>query len=577
MRKATALLLAVLMLASVLTGCTTLVGEDKGAVIDLYIATEVYNFDPQVSDSDSAMLKVNSLCYEGLTRLDKNGKWQYALMKRYEIDKDNENEFSILIYLKNSWWTDGRSVQAADFVYSWKRLLNVNSKYEAASLLYDLKNAYDIKMGDASIDDLGVAAVDTYTIQVKFERKVDLDEFFTKCSSLALVPLREDVISRYGEEDWAKKGTNIITNGPFTPKTINYPNLLRLERSPYYYLDREKNNPLDKYVIPYRLMTTYSRGDLGDQLEAYENGEIFYLGEIPLSDRERLKGQAVITDMMSTHTYVFNTENELFSDPDVRRALSLAIDRDEIVSIVTYAKAAEGLIPYGAFDTGRSTSFRKEGGSLIESSADISAARQLLSSAGVNGGKFTLTVRDKEEDVAVAEYVASVWKSLGFDVKVDRISPELNESDTDIYDDLFQEVYDAGDFDVIAVDLSMCSPYPFQALAQFAESFSGNGVDMYSENYDLYPHISGYNSEDYNSLIMDAFVETDASVKAGILHEAEKMLIEDMPVIPLYYHQNAYLASKELSGFSTDYYGIVNFNRVQQKDYMKYKDAETEK
>ena len=289
MKKVVSLVLVAIMLAALLAGCTTLVGDDKGAIIDMYITTEVYNFDPQVSITDTAMLKVFSLCYEGLTRLDKNGKWQNALMKSYVIDKDTDEEFSILIYLKNSYWTDGRTVQAPDFAYSWKRLLDANIKNEAASLLYDLKNAMAIKLGDASIDDLGVAAVDTYTLKVTFEKKVDLDKFFENCSSVALSPLREDVISRYGDELWAKKGTYIITNGPFTPKSIDYPNLLRLERSPYYYLDRNKNENLDKYVIPYRLLTDYFRGNLNTQLDAFNEGSIFYLGEIPLDKRAELK------------------------------------------------------------------------------------------------------------------------------------------------------------------------------------------------------------------------------------------------------------------------------------------------
>ena len=523
------------------------------------------------------MQKVFSLTYEGLTRLDENGKWQKALMKDYTIDKDNEDEFSILITLKTSYWSDGRTVQAADFVYSWKRLLDANAKYEAASLLYDLKNAYEIKMGDASIDDLGVAAVDTYTLQVKFEKKIDLNDFFTNCTSVALVPLREDVVTRYGDDLWAKKGTYIITNGPFIPKTISS-NLLRLERSQYYYLIRDKNEELDKYVIPYRLVTDYTAGNAEKQLEAYNAGTLLYIGELPLSQRAELKGKATVSDMMVTQSFMFNLNNELFANPDVRKALSLAIDREKVAEMLTFAKPATGLIPEKAFNTGNGTSFRKEGGALLETAANVEEAKSLLSSSGVRGGSFSIKIRNTEADIAVAEYAAEVWESLGFFVDVEIVKTERNDEDPEVMDDLFEEAYNSGDFDVITVDVTLLSPDPFNTLSQYAVDYSGNGVDLYSENYDLYGHVSGYASEEYNEIIDKAYKAETKAERAELLHSAEKLLLEDLPIIPVAFLQDAYLANSELSGFKTDYYGVRNFNRVLLKDYMNYKSAEdTEK
>ena len=583
MKKVLSLVLAMLMFGSVVTGCTTLAKDeltgdyDKGAIIDMYLTTEVLDFDPQASITDDAMLKINSLIYEGLTTLDENGKWQKALMKSYKIEKDAEGEFSILITLNNTRWTDGRTVQASDLVYSWKRILEPDSPNEAASLLYDIKNARAVKTGDATVDDVGIAAVDTYVLQVEFEEKIDLDKFFENCSSIALVPLREDVITRYKDgndnEIWGKKSTAIVTNGPFTPKEMisNESTNIRLERSTYYYLDAEKEEMLDKYVIPYRLLTNYSTGTADDQLAAINNGAIFYNGELPLSARAQYADQATVTDMMGTHTYVFNTNNSLFAKPEVRKALSMAIDRNQIVSIVTFAKAATGYIPYKVFDTTSGTSFRDAGGALISASADVAGAKALLSSAGVTSGSFTLSVRNNEVDLAIAEYVAGVWGDLGFNVTVEAVKRTVNTTDQTIFVDNFQNLYDSGEFDVIAVDTMMLSPDAFSALSQFAVSFSGNGVDMESANYDLYGHISGYANEDYNALIDSAHAEKDRAARAAILHQAEAKLLEDMPVIPLVFLQDAYLYVDALSGIKTDYYGARNFNDTQLKDYMTYK------
>lgn len=571
-----------LMVVSVVAGCTTLEKDpsdpegkkyDKGAIIDMYLTTEIYNFDPQLSITDDAQLKIFRLIYEGLTTIDENGKWQSTGMKSYKIEKDTSEQFSILVTLNSNKWSDGRTVQASDYVYAWKRLLDPDSTSEASSLLFDIKNARDVKMGDATIDDLGIAAVDTYVLQIEFETKVDLDQFFENCSSIALVPLREDVITRYGDDVWAQKATIIVTNGPFCPKDITYGNTLRLERSSYYYINQDKDEKLDKYVIPYRLLTKYSEGNAEAQLSSLLNGKIYYDGEIPLSQRAQYASSAVVTDMMTTHTYVFNTKNELFAKPEVRRALSMAIDRNQIVSLITFAKPATGYIPYKVFNTTSGTSFRDVGGNVISASADASGAKSLLSSAGVNGGSFTLKVRDNEVDVAIANYVAGVWGDLGFNVTVEAVKATPNANDSTIFVDTFQKAYDNGDFDVIGIDMNMLSADAFGALSQFATKFSGNGVDMDSETYDLYGHITGYASEDYDALIESAYAEKDRTARATILHQAEEMLMNDMPVIPLVFMQDAYIYTDVLSGIGSDYYATRNFKKTKMKDYMTYKQA----
>ena len=577
MKKAISLILVLIMLVGVFSGCTTLEktssGDyDKGAVIQMHLTTETYNFDPQQSITDEAMLKVMSLIYEGLTKLGDNGKWEKALMKKYKIEKDTPDCFSILIYLKNTRWTDARTVQASDFTYAWKRILDPDNKNEAAALLYDIKNAYDIKMGDATIDDLGATAVDTYTIRIEFEHKIDLDSFFTKLSSIALVPLREDVISQYGEEHWSAKTTSIVCNGPFVPKGIEYGSLLRLDRNAYYMTNPEKTEVPDKYVIPYKLITDYSIGDSAAVQNAFDEGVIFYNDDIPLSLRNDLAKKATVTDMMATHTYMFNLANPLFADANVRKALSIAIDRQAIADLVVFAKPATGFIPYKVFDTKSSTQFRKVGGDVLSTSPAIDEAKSLLNAAGVNGGYFTITVRDTEVDVAIAEAVKASWEALGFNVTINALSTSKYSADANIVIDDFQQAYDEGIFDVIAYDMTMLSPYAFQTLAQFADTFSGNGVDMRSENYDVYTHISGYNSEEYNALIAEIYNETDASKQASLLHDAEKLLLNDGPVAPVIFLQDAYVVnSKVLSGIDTDYYGTRIFSGMKQKNYMSYK------
>ena len=580
MKRVLALVLAVVMLVFSLASCSSLSGDDKGAVITMYLADEIYDFDPMSGYTDSATAKLISLVFEGLTRLDDAGNWEKAMMKSYKVIKPEAegDNYKIQITLRDSKWSDGRTVQANDFVYAWKRILEPTNKCEAASMLFDVKNARDIKMGDATVDDLGVYAVETYVLEIEFEKEVDPDEFFRTCASVALVPLREDKVGN--DDTWAKRASTMVTNGPFDVRKIDYGKLLRLERSSYYYRDTESNQALDKYVTPYRLEIMYSYGDTEKQLDAFNNKDIFYLGEIPLSQRADYEKKAEISDIPVTYTYFFNTNNKLFEDADVRRALSMALDREQIAEILTYASPATGLIPTGVFNYKNKGDFRTtadKNGALISSSADVDGAKSLLKSAGVTSGSFTITIRDNEVDKAVADYVSGVWNDLGFRVKVNAVDAEFvssnvaNQSAT--YNDTFQQAYNEGDFDVIAVDYQMLTSGAFQALASFATEFSGNGVDMDSDDYDAIPHVTGYSDSDYDELIESAYNESDLAKRAEILHQAEEKLMNDMPVAPLAFMQDAYLInSSVLKKVGSTYFGR-DFRKMKMNDFMKYKES----
>jgi oligopeptide transport system substrate-binding protein len=179
MKRIISLLLCAVMLLGVLSACTTIEGDNSGMVIDVYMTNPLTDFDPTMHFDDNSMIKIFDLIYEGLTDLDEEGKWKKALMKSYEFKGNDEDGYSLLITLNSTRWTDGRTVQSADFVYAWKRILDPDFKCEAAALLYDIKNARDVKLGDASIDDVGVSSVDTYVLQIDFDHKIDVDLFLT--------------------------------------------------------------------------------------------------------------------------------------------------------------------------------------------------------------------------------------------------------------------------------------------------------------------------------------------------------------------------------------------------------------
>ena len=600
-KRIVALLMALLMLAIGLASCGAKDENDRGAYISMYIADEVYDFDPANAYNNASALKVVSLLFSPLFSLDENGKVKNELVDTYSIYEDvKAGEYKLTLKLKKSFWSDGTQISANDVVFAWKRILEVEATSGAASLLFDIKNARKVKAGDCSIDDLKVYAVNTTTLEIYFEEKlnesgkpeIDYDGFIRNLTSYALVPLREMIVSR--TTDWAKKPATMVCSGPFTLRKVSYEKEnkgLMLERNAYYMRDKEVDK-LDKSVTPYRLVIDYTKSE-DEIMQAYEAGEIFYVGEIPFSARADYAKKAKTSDAMSTHTYYLNENAEingekLFAKKEVREALSLAIDRDAIAEAVVFAKAATGLVPYGVFNGNSSKKdFRTVGGNLIATSADLSAAKAKLSAAGIKASdySFKIMVADYDEaHMAIAKMVKDAWTALGFKVTLDSVKTIVNddmgttnEVPIDIRDDLFQERFAAGDYEVAAVDLVAYTPDAFGILAPFALGFSGQGMDMdlkdetTGQPYYVTPtHITGFNSDSYTAIIEKAYNTATVAEEAKVLHEAESALLDEMPVIPVVFNEDAYLVRKDLSGIKETYYSTRNFAKTKLKNYEKY-------
>jgi ABC-type oligopeptide transport system, periplasmic component len=571
MKKILSLLLCVIMITSILAGCGTKDENDKGAIIPVYLSSPISNFDPAYALHDDAGVKMLGMIYEGLTRINDKGKVEKALAKSWTITENAAEEYYMLQFeLNTTAWSDGRQVSADDVVFAWKRLLEPEFSSEAAAMLYDIKNARNVKAGEMTIDDLGLYAVDITTLQVEFETSVDYDLFLEYCASLALVPLREDKVKSL--ENWGSNPSTIVSNGPFFLKSYKEGISMELERSVYYYRNIDKEDSLFKYVTPHRFVVDFSK-DAEGQLASFNDGKIFLLNDIPLSQRAANAGNAEVKDMPTAHTYVFNTKKAPFDNENVRKALSMAIDRNAVADIVKFAKASTGIITDGVFEDSKGTSFRANGGQLISPTGDVAGAKSLLGSAS---GSFKITIRPNDVDRAVADYVVGVWSQLGFNVTVEELKTEYYmENEYDQWRDLFEVAYRASDFDVIAIDMNMLSTDAFSTLAMFSKPFSGGAIDIVGGNFDFVPHISGYSNDAYDSLFEDIFAEKSRAARVSKLHDAEKMIVDAMPIMPIFEYQDAYLISGELSGVKMTHFGYKIFNKTKLKDYLQYQTTTT--
>ena len=650
MKRILALILCVLMCATTvsLVACSEKDEDYKGEYIIMYLTENIYDLDPANAYYNEATRNVVSMLFETLFKLDENGKVKKSLAADYKIIEDKKkDEYKMEITLGDSFWSDNTAISANDVVFAWKRILDVEASYEAAALLYDIKNARAIKEGEASIDDLGLYA-DNKIVTIEFEGKIDYDQFLVNLTSLALAPLNEASVK---SEDWAKKPASMVCSGPFKLSKIyfvedddvtyldnNYAELTDnggvvvhpdfkehnsqvissfvIERNAYYYRNTEEEEAIDCSVTPYRILVDCALTD-AQLKEAYEAGQILYVGDIPLSLRNEYKDskELSVQDSLSTHTYYLNqkalinkagseTGEAIFAIKEVRQALSKAIDRETIAELVVFAEAATGLVPTGVFSSGNMKKTFREvcDNSYANLTKDMDAAKALLDTAGIDAEdySFSITVAAYDEvHIAIAEQVVKAWgrDGLGFNVDIklrgtianNDYAKETMNIPSDVCDDLYAQDLKGGNFEVIALDAVATASTPYAVLAPYAKAFSGQGMVMPSFiggtgssnqeiTYSLTPHITGYDSKEYNDLMETVFNEKDIKNRNDDLIRAEEILMEDMPAIPVVFNQYASLKSKTLNlknktlwwTKNTDYYSNTNFTKMEVKKYDEY-------
>lgn len=634
LKRITALALCLVLCLAVLSGCAGSIkptSEYKGEQIIMYLTENVYDLDPAHAYANEATRSVVSLLFDTLFVLDENGKVQNSLAKGYTIEEDpNANEYFMYIELEDSNWSDNTPITADDVVYAWKRILNFKNSNDAAALLYDIKNVRAYVEGEVSKDDIGLTA-DGKTVSIQFEQPIDYDQFVLNLTSLALAPLRESAVEK--TPDWAKKPGTMICSGPFKLSRINFAEnsstrysdinydyavkvgdktiylpgtetrrykeqivtSFVIERNSYYYRNSSKGEMLDKSVTPYRIIVDCSMPE-EDIQEAYENGMILFMGDIPLSLREEYKSSVTTKNSLSTTSCYFNQNAvidgvKLFAIKEVRQALAMTIDREAIANAVVFADVATGLVPQGVFDTNSSkVLFRSQTTDYTYLSNNLQGAKALLDSVGIDASdySFSITVPAYDEvQLLIAENIVESWNELGFDVELNIRGTIANndyykQTDSiplDICDDLYAEDMRSGEYEVVLFDYVAKSVDPFSVLAPFAKAFSGESMDMSNvNNYQLSPHITGYDSEEYNAIIEEIYAEKQISARSEKLHEAEAILMEDMPIVPIIFKKMAYLDTNSINlhnkvlfwKTSSSYYSFDSFKSATVKKYDEY-------
>ena len=581
MKKIISLVLALTLLVSCAV-CLASCGapEDDGPEISVYLGERVHDFDPTDYFVDSNAEQIMSLLYDPLFYVNDDGKLKLeGAADDYDVDED---ERTIVITLRETYWSDSEPVKPDDFIYAWRSiLLEPTEANPAAALLYDIENAWEIKCGNISPYELGAKKTSDFELTIKYREGADYEQLLKNLATVASAPVRQDIITELNGGYWSKFVNSAVTNGPFCIGEINEKdNYFTLARNLGYhqaldvvdYTDVVRPGKLISFIEPVNGESKLTYSDI-------ENKTVFYMADASLEDRANHKDSAMVSDDLSTYTYVFNMENPLFANVKVRQALSMVIDRNEIINKITFGKAATGFIPPAVLDSNGKSSFGY--GNLISASAKVDEAKELIKDVDFGGVKkeFTLTVNDDEESIAIANIAINAWKELGFTVKLDARGAIPTELPTGTETLKFTDsaiqvaVNDAtrgeNDFDVIAVDWQMYSTDAFVALSAFATNFSGCGVEL-PKGDKMYGSFGGYADAEYDKLIEEAYNSWDKGERSSKLHDAEAKLVESACIIPLVFNQNYAFISRDLSKIEFDGFGNFVLTDTKQKNYRDY-------
>lgn len=533
MKRILALILTLAAIITVFAGCGG-AATTGGKAISATIASEPKTLDPSLNNAVDGGNYI--LCaFEGLTTIGKDGTIVAGAAEKWETSTDG------LVWTfhirKDAKWSDGKDVTANDFIYSWKRTVNKDTAADYAYYIYFIKNGEKINAGEADVNTLGVKAIDEKTLEVTLENACP---FFTEIVAFpALVPQREDIVSKNATK-WALDPATYIGNGPYKLTSWEHDSKITFEKSDTYWSK-------DSIVAP--KIEWYLMNDQNAILSAFKNGQVAYAKNIPTDEfaAEKEAGNLKILPLLGTYYIDLVNSKAPFDNPKVRKAFSLAIDRNYLVEKVKKGgeTPASAFVPYGIADVKQEPDFRTTAGEFISTKPEdyaknVAEAKKLLSEAGYPDGKglakITFGLNSGSGHEPIAEALQQMWKeNLGVEVEI--LAQEWN---------VFQQSRKDGVYNINRNGWIG----DYMDPSTFMDIFTtGNGQNN-----------AKYSNKKYDDLISAARKETDAAKRIQLFHDAEKVLMEDSPIAPLYFYTEPVVVSKDLQGIVNTKLGFVLFN-----------------
>lgn len=509
MRKLVALALAVMMM---LTCVPFAMAEEADGenVVTIAMGTSP-NLDTHWNaGTTGAWLMMNMR--EGLYRVTATG---FELAGATSVDISDDATVWTFHLREDAVWNDGQPVTAADYVYSMQRLVDPSI---ATTYMRDygkfLKNGTAISDGTMDVSELGVKAIDDYTLEITLENPCTYFDSILTYSTF--YPLRADCVEEDGTGNWAWDVSKSITNGYMNMVSCDEDQEIVLEKNETYH-DAD-SVALDKLVV--KLID-----DTNTTLSLLETGEVDLITSYPSEETERLQeaGLYHTSPQLATSFLLVNTQDvdgNPLADANVRKALSLSIDRDFLSNVLMLGTKtpAVAYVGHGFPGSSADTDFRTEGGDLF--ATDVEQAQQLLADAGYPGGEgfpvITCSYANNSADnTTLFEYLQATWEeNLGITVQLEPLESAA-----------MTELRDAGKFDITPQNWGADYIDASNMLSIFV---TGNFINA-----------GRYSSEAFDNAYNQSLQTVDQAERMELLHQAEyTLVVEDCGTIPLY-HSNA--------------------------------------
>lgn len=544
MKKWLVLFLMVLM-AFVLAACTA--SEDAGEepaeneegtaaesgdkkILQMNNAQEPTSFDPSIGFDAVSWSALNNLM-EGLTRLDASSQPVEATAESIDISEDGKTyTFKIR---EDAKWSNGEPVKASDFVFAWRHMLNPETASPAAFLGYFIEGAEAYNTGEGSAEDVKAVAEDDKTLVVSLTAPTEA--FLNIITNPNFFPIHEATATE--NPKWHTEAESFVGNGPFKLASWSHDEEFVFEKNEEYW--DAANVKLDG--VHWAMVN-----DENTEYQMYQAGELD-VSSVPAELSEDLQDspELSVLDQAGTYFYRYNVKEEPFTNKKVRQALAYAVNQEDIVQYVTKngEKPAHGFTSYG-FEGPDGKEFRDAAGDLVK--FDAAKAKQLLEEGMKEEGwdtlpEVTLTYSTSDTHQIIAETLQDQFKqALDIDVKLQNVESAV-----------FAEEQSAFKYQLSRSSFLHDYADPVNALESFITGSSMNRTQ--------------WSNAEFDKLIADAKTETDSQVRWDKLIEAEKILMDEMPIFPIHFYNQVQLQKENVTGILRHPVGYLDLKTADKQ------------
>ena len=529
-----AIICVAIAITLVMSGCTSnKIASPSEKVLRVATGAEPDSLDPRKGGGTPEGYILRQI-FEGLTTQNQKGEPVPGVAERWDISPDG---LKYRFHLRaNAKWSNGDPVTAQDFEAAWKSVLSPDFGSRAADQFYFIKNGEAYNKKKVTAEQVGIKVIDDRTLEISLEYPTPY--FLSLASFHAFYPVHKKTVE--SNPKWSTNPQTTIGNGPFKITSWDHNNKIQLIKNDQYW---------NKDVVKLAKAEMYLADNYQTVLNMFESNQVDTVevsppvGEIPrLLKENKLK----ILPFTCTYFYAVNTTKPPFDNAKVRKAFALAVNRQAIVESITRGaeKSALAWIPFGLSEVKVEDDFRKKGGDLYNDN-DVETAKKLLAEAGYPEGKgllpITLLYNTNEFNKVIAEAVQEMWrKNLG-------VSVTLTNQEWKVY----LQTRNRGDYQLARNGW----------LARYSDpmTFLEGITTGSSTNY------MRWSNSEFDRLVKVAQNSNDPTARMKAMHDAEKILIDEMPVIPIYFYTNKVVQKPNIEGIIRDSLGAFYLREADIK------------